>query len=109
MGETADRVETVPFDLSAFSIESLKKAAYRFIDRFAFDVNTDGKKAVCRLIFPPKTSDATVQRVVSDFRKEVLDQDLRQLIAAETAPIRNTTPPSPPVSLPVLKQHGGQD
>ena len=77
------------FDLAVYSLETIKKAAYRFIDRFSPDIRIENNQIICVLSFAVPTSHET-QRIVDDFRKEVLDQDLRRLIAAETAPMRNT-------------------
>lgn len=79
----------IELDLAAFSIDSIKRAAYRHSDRFAFDVTTSSNVASCTLIFPDGTSSESVQLAVCNFRKEVLDQDLRATIRAETETIRN--------------------
>jgi His-Xaa-Ser system protein HxsD len=79
----------VDFDLTSFSLEAIKRAAYRCSDRFAFDVSALGNTAACTLIFDDAKSPEFVQLAVSSFRKEVLDQDLRQTIRAETETIRN--------------------
>ena len=79
----------VEFDLGAFSIESIKRAAYRFSDRFVFDVSISGKSALCVLVFPDTATFELMDEVTSNLRKEVLDQDLRQSIRAETESVRN--------------------
>src|SRR5437867_4177601 len=75
---------------SVYGLETVKKAAYRFIDRASpsFAVNAD--KIVCTFSFSRGVSEASVDAFVRDFNVELLDQDLRERIAKETAPLRNT-------------------
>ena len=83
-------IETkLDFDLASFDIEAIKRAAYRCSDRFAFDVTILGNLAACTLIFADGTVPEAIDVTVSNFRKEVLDQDLRQSIRAETEAVRN--------------------
>jgi His-Xaa-Ser system protein HxsD len=76
-------------DLQAFDLDSLKRAAYRFSDRFAFDIAVAGTTAHCTLIFPESESPASIDAAIATFRKELLDQDLRRTIRAETDQVRN--------------------
>ena len=79
----------IEFDLGVFSIESIKRAAYRFSDRCAFDVSISGESALCVLFFPDTVTPELIDEVTSNLRREVLDQDLRQSIRAETESVRN--------------------
>jgi His-Xaa-Ser system protein HxsD len=79
----------VAFDKAAFSLDVLKKGAYRFIDQFSTEFRNEEKVYTCVLRFGPNKSDESAERAVEEFRKEVLDQDLRASIKAETEPIRN--------------------
>ena len=81
--------EHVSFDIAAFSLETVKRAAYRYINRFAAEICVEGGKVICVLTYPPNTTNASAIKYVADFRKEVLDRDLRQSISEETAPMRN--------------------
>jgi His-Xaa-Ser system protein HxsD len=76
-------------DLEAFGLDSLKRAAYRFSDRFAFDIALAGTVAHCTLIFPESHSASSIDAAIAAFRKELLDQDLRRTIRAETEQVRN--------------------
>lgn len=80
---------TVTFDTQIFSVETVKKAAYKYLDRFTVDFRVDGSILTCFLSFSEGTSEAEKNAAVRDLRCEVLDQDLRERIKAETAPIRN--------------------
>lgn len=83
------KVRVVPVDLAVFSLEAIKRAAYRFTDRFAVNVQVDGGTASCTLTFDAQPSDEIVDRAVSEFQKELLDQDLRARIREETKGSRN--------------------
>lgn len=74
-------------DATAYSLTSLKKAAYRVADR-------------CTVIFGPSDSDTVALTVIANadvdvtmcvraFMDEALDQDLRERIGAQTAPLRD--------------------
>jgi His-Xaa-Ser system protein HxsD len=80
----------ISFPAAIFQIEVVKKAAYRFLDRFVTEFRIEGTDIVCVLTFPdPRTSDY-IESAINDFRAEVLDQDLRRLVAEETSGIRTT-------------------
>jgi len=76
-------------DLDAFNLDAVKRAAYRFSDKFAFDVTVDGRTARCTFIFPDGSAPAAIEAAITAFRKEMLDQDLRQTIRGETEQVRN--------------------
>ena len=76
------------FDSAVYDLDTIKKAAYRFLDKFSPDIRITDGQIVCDLAFP-NASPAEVVRTIDDFRKEVLDQDLRRSIGKETAPLRN--------------------
>ena len=78
----------VTFDSSVFSVDAVKMACYRFLDRFTSDIEVCGGEIVCHLNFDEKLMSAPDAQV-ENFKKEVLDQDLRFKLKAETEPIRN--------------------
>jgi len=80
--------ETVRFDQSVFSLITIKKAAYRFINAFSTDILVQAPHIICSLKFPSATDSERAAHLVDEFRKEVLDQDLRERIKSETEPIR---------------------
>jgi His-Xaa-Ser system protein HxsD len=80
---------TIVFDTNVFAVETIKKAAYKYLDRLTVDFHLDGYLLTCLLSFSQETSESDTSTLVADFKKEVLDQDLRERIKAETAPIRN--------------------
>jgi len=76
-------------DLTVYSLDCIKRSAYRFTDRFAFDLKIDGNAALCTLSFDAKASDQVMDHIVASFQKELLDQDLRATIRTETKEVRN--------------------
>jgi len=80
-------VERVSFSSKVYGIESIKKAAYRFIDKFSIDIVLSDDAVECQLNFPD--AEKSIPFWVDEFKKEVLDQDLRQQIKTESEPVRN--------------------
>jgi His-Xaa-Ser system protein HxsD len=81
--------QRLDIDLEAFSLDAVKRSAYRFSDKFAFDLTVDGRTARCTFTFPGSASPEAVEASIIAFRKELLDQDLRQAIRSETQHVRN--------------------
>lgn len=77
----------IALPLSVYSVEAAKRAAYVFMARASCDIQLSNSDIECRLvaISPDETSGALER----DFRREVLDQDLRISIEAQTEPMRN--------------------
>jgi His-Xaa-Ser system protein HxsD len=79
----------VRFQSAIYSLDAVKKAAYRLSDRLICEIASDGAETVCSLRPRSDASAGELQRLVDSFKLEILDQDLRQSIAAETEPLRN--------------------
>ena len=79
----------VRFDSRVHRIEAIKKACYRLSKRFVASIELDGDCWVCSLAFPIALSHEAIEAATRDLQIEVLDQGLRETIAAETAPVRN--------------------
>jgi His-Xaa-Ser system protein HxsD len=76
------------FDAAAYSIEAAQAAAYRFIDRLTIVVSSEGTTLRCEIApIAGRVDDINV--CLDDFKRELLDQQLRKRIAAETEPVRN--------------------
>jgi len=80
---------SVTFDSHVYSLTAVKKAAYKYLDRFSADISIEDTRINCRLTFTSSNDQGTVARLVEDFRKEVLDQDLREALKVETEAVRN--------------------
>ena len=81
---------TLVFDPAVYALMAIEKAAYRFSDRFTCQIETT--QAGLQVMLKPKRADMseeTHQTALDDFQTEVLDQNLREKIKLETAPIRN--------------------
>jgi His-Xaa-Ser system protein HxsD len=76
--------------LQTYDIVTVKKAAYRFSDVMSSDIIPHSNEIECILHFSPEPkNEEQIERIVAAFRNEVLDQDLRSIIAKETEAIRN--------------------
>jgi His-Xaa-Ser system protein HxsD len=82
-------METVKFSKSVYSLQAIKKAAYKFIDRFSVNIRDEDENYLVDLIFSKDVSPEAKNFLLSDFSKEVLDQDLRESIKSETEAYRN--------------------
>ena len=80
---------TVSFDLRVFTLDCVKRAAYRVTGNSSVDIAVEGGFAKCVLHFSKPTSAELAARATEGLRIEVLDQDLRSVVAAETASVRN--------------------
>jgi His-Xaa-Ser system protein HxsD len=84
----------VYFDKSTYSLTALKKAAYKFTDRASVlicnqDNQPEASTVEVRFSFSSEKTGDFKQKAIHDFCNEVLDQDLRETIAAETEATRN--------------------
>jgi|ERR1017187_6442602 His-Xaa-Ser system protein HxsD len=75
---------------SIYSVEAVKKAAYKFAGRTSIIINP-GPDATISLVFNFAGMNANndPKQVIADFCNELLDQDLRERIKKETEPLRN--------------------
>jgi His-Xaa-Ser system protein HxsD len=81
---------TLVFSAQVYSIETIKKAAYRFSDVLSIGIIPRSGEIECILHFLSETKEEEQEeRIVGAFRNEVLDQDLRSIIAKETEATRN--------------------
>ena len=76
------------FDSRIFRLPAVKKAAYKYINSFTTDIVLEENEIICALRFTSPINEELSSRLIQDFKKEVLDQDLREQIRNETEPIR---------------------
>jgi His-Xaa-Ser system protein HxsD len=77
-------------DTSIYSLEAIKKVAYRFANRTSVIINSKSNTTVSVAFnFIGKYSKADPEQTIADFCNEIIDQDLREIIKRETTPIRN--------------------
>lgn len=79
----------ITFANQVYSLEAIKKAAYRFSDRISVEIIPRGNLTECICDFVRPASQEQIDKTLQDFRTEVLDHDLRLVIAKETEPMRN--------------------
>lgn len=77
------------FDSKVFPMMAIKKAAYKYLQAFSADITMQGEQIHCQITFSSPVSEEEGGRLVEDFKKEVLDQDLRERLKAETEAVRN--------------------
>jgi His-Xaa-Ser system protein HxsD len=81
---------TLVFSPQIYSVETIKKAAYRFSDVLSIDIIPGIDQIECVLQFiSGSKEEEQAQLIVAAFKNEVLDQDLRSIISKETETIRN--------------------
>lgn len=83
------RERSVGFDSRVFSLAAVKKAAYRYMQAFTTDISVKENEIQCLLRFLSSTSEEGCERLADEFKKEVLDQDLREQLKIETEAVRN--------------------
>jgi His-Xaa-Ser system protein HxsD len=88
-GVEAVYTATISFDLAVFTLDCVKRAAYRVTGNSSVDIAVEGGFAKCVLHFSKPTSVESAAGAIETLRLEVLDQDLRSSIARETASVRN--------------------
>jgi His-Xaa-Ser system protein HxsD len=77
------------FSSDVYSVDVVKKAAYRMLEHFSCDIQIDAGLIRCRLAPRRALSPDEAETLLSEFRDEVLDQDLRRIVRDETEPARN--------------------
>jgi len=81
--------KSVVFSAQVYSLETIKKAAYRFSDVLSVDIIPRAHDIECVLHVRSGHTNDEVETIIAAFKNEVLDQDLRATIAKETEGIRN--------------------
>lgn len=81
---------SVRFDSSVYPLIAVKKAAYKFAKDFAVLIDAEDKHHRATVnIFDENMPTAARTRLIGAFCNEVIDQDLREQISAQTEPVRN--------------------
>ena len=87
MAVTPSVIVDVP--ATGFSMEAAKRAAYVLMARTGVGFEDLGTVLRCTLIPAVDAGDDQVAQLEIDFRRELLDQELRLSLNAETEPLRN--------------------
>lgn len=75
-------------DQSVYSLEAVQKAAYRFIDRLTVLISQSEGVIACDIDMIVGRDDL-LDPILADFKRELLDQQLRVQIKNETTDVRN--------------------
>jgi His-Xaa-Ser system protein HxsD len=75
-------------DDQIYYLEAAQKASYRFIDRLTILISKSKVGLLCE-INPVKGTESSLEENLEDFKRELLDQQLRKQIKEETEPVRN--------------------
>jgi His-Xaa-Ser system protein HxsD len=79
---------SLEFDPAIYHLSAIKKAAYKFGDRFHIQLLTIEGGWV-RVGLKPKVAMESPEFLAGEFCNEVLDQELREVVAEETQPVRD--------------------
>ena len=86
--ETADScLQVLNFNANVFGLKAIRRAAYRFGSQFFVLITQHGRETEVQLI--PKECCKSSGTFVNQFCNEVLDQELRERVAAEIAGVRD--------------------
>lgn len=88
MSDESSGQRTLHFDQAVYRLSAIKKASYRFGDRCFVHISQSGAGTV-QVCLTAKRDGDPVNVLVGEFENEVLDQELREVIADETRPIRD--------------------
>ena len=84
--------KTLEFDTGVYRTRAVQKAAYKFGDRLHFHVDVCGPKNAeprrLRVTLSLR-QDGDLDFLAGEFANEVLDQELREVVAEETRPLRD--------------------
>lgn len=79
----------IVYDRSLYSPEAIQKAAYRGLNKITLNLKVTDNEFVCELESNIKISDEAFELAVEEFKKDVLDYQLREKIKKESEPLRN--------------------
>lgn len=71
-----------------YNLEATQKAAYRFIDLLTILIQKNGEQLLCE-VEPVSGHEDKFDEAVANFKRELLDQQLRKQIRTETEATRN--------------------
>lgn len=85
--EVSGGIHTFTFDPAVCRLSAVKKAAYRFTEQFSVTVEIEENRIVATLRELGRTPSRRCDP--RRFPNEALDQELRELVAEETRPVRD--------------------
>jgi len=89
MTDPTSRTFTVTIDLQVYRLAAIKKAGYRVADRCTVVLGViDGNTVPVSFHIRPGVSESASKEIVRLFFEELLDQELREQVGAETDAVR---------------------
>jgi His-Xaa-Ser system protein HxsD len=79
----------VIYESCIYSADVIQKAAYKGLNYFTLDLEISGDKFLCKLNSNIQASEEAFNHAVEEFKKDILDFQLREKIKIETEPLRN--------------------
>ena len=76
------------FDTGVYRLAAVKKAAYKFGGRCHVQIEMPTENRA-KVTLRPKRAEDDIRFIGGEFQNEVLDQDLREVVAEETLGVRN--------------------
>jgi len=80
---------TLIFDERLYDAQVLQKAAYRSINTLTVDIISEEGRFICVLSLNIGLDEPAFLSAIQEFKKDVLDYQLRHRLAVETQPIKN--------------------
>ncbi|MBY8950057.1 His-Xaa-Ser system protein HxsD [Pseudomonas sp. SH10-3B] len=80
---------TLTFDERLYDVQVLQKAAYRSINSLTADISLTEGQFICALSSNIDVDEPSFLFALQEFKKDVLDYQLRHRLNAETQPIKN--------------------
>jgi His-Xaa-Ser system protein HxsD len=77
------------FDERLYDMQVLQKAAYRSMNSLTVDIAADEGRIICALSSNIDVDESSFLSAIQEFKKDVLDYQLRHQLSTETQPIKN--------------------
>jgi His-Xaa-Ser system protein HxsD len=87
MNSVIDGAAAVSLPRAIYSVDAIKRASYALMARYDVSLSVSGDEIVCSLA--PARPDIRMENAERDFRREVVDQDLRISIEQQTHTYRD--------------------
>jgi His-Xaa-Ser system protein HxsD len=81
--------DTLAFDERLYDAQALQKAAYRSINSLTVDITLSEGQFICVVSSNLGVDEPSFLSAIQEFKKDVLDYQLRHRLNAETQPIKN--------------------
>lgn len=89
LGAIMSKEAILNYPSSLYEADAIQKSAYKSLNLFTLDLQSASETFNCKLTANNGVSDELFAHAVEEFKKEVLDQQLRLKLKAETESVRN--------------------